>query len=82
MQGDTVKRLPNAYQIRVLGDLDSRWSDWFDGWDMSPGNDGTTFLTGQGVDQAALYGLLTKIQNMNLPLISVRPMLPRDTATM
>ena len=79
MKGNTVKRLPSSYEVRMLGNLDNRWSDWFDGWDLSPRDDGTTILTGQVVDQSKLYGLLAKIQNMNLPLISVNPVLPRDT---
>ena len=81
MKGNSMRRLPSAYKIRIMGNLDNRWSDWFDGWDLSPSNDGTTILTGHVVDQAALYGLLAKIQNLNLPLISVKPVLPRDTTT-
>jgi hypothetical protein len=80
MKGNAVKRLPNGYKIRILGNLDNRWSDWLDGWDLSQRNDGTTILTGQVVDQSKLYGLLAKIQNLNLPLISVNPVLPPDTS--
>ena len=79
MKGNSMRRLPSAYKIRIMGNLGNRWSDWFDGWDLSPRDDGTTILTGHVVDQAALYGLLAKIQNLNLPLISVKPVLPRDT---
>ena len=79
MKEKPVGRLPSDYEIRVVGNLDNRWSEWFDSWDMSPKDDGTTILTGQVVDQAELYGLLAKIQNLNLPLISVNPVLPLDT---
>ena len=78
MKVNTVKRLPGVYQIRIMGNLDSHCSDWFDGWDLSPGNDGTTILTGKVVDQAELHGRLTRIQNINLPLISVNPVPPVD----
>jgi hypothetical protein len=81
MKGNTVRSLPNVYKIRILGDLDNRWSDWFDGWELSPSNDGTTIIMGQAVDQAQLYGLLAKIQNLNLPLISVSSVLSPDTTT-
>lgn len=81
MKGNTVKRLPNVYKIRILGNVDNRWSDWFDGWDLSPRDDGTTILMGQVIDQAELYGLLVKIQNLNLPLVSVNPVLPSDITT-
>ena len=61
-----------AYQIKVKGRLDSSWSEWFQGWTITPEEDGTTVLTGQVVDQAALHGMLIKIRNLNLPLLSVR----------
>ncbi len=67
-----MNRVPDIYEITILGNLDSRWSDWFDGWDFTPRDDGTTILTGPVVDQAALYGLLVKIQSLNLPLVSVK----------
>jgi hypothetical protein len=79
MKKNPVVRLPGDYKIKIMGNLDNRWSDWFDGWNLSPRDDGTTILTGQVVDQAELFGLLAKIQNLNLPLISVYPVLPPDT---
>lgn len=79
MTKNPVGKLPSVYEIRIVGNLDDRWSEWFDSWDMSPKDDGTTIFTGQVVDQAELYGLLAKIQSLNLPLISVNPALPRDT---
>jgi hypothetical protein len=59
------------YQIRVKGDLDQRWSDWFDGFTLTPQVDGATLLTGPVADQAALHGLLGKIRDLSLPLLSV-----------
>jgi hypothetical protein len=62
----------SIYQIRVKGSLDQKWSDWFDGFTMTPQADGTTLLTGPVADQAALHGLLAKIRDMGLPLLFVK----------
>lgn len=59
------------YQIRVKGKLDSNWAEWFDGWTITTFGDGTTLLSKQDADQAALHGVLVKTRNLNLPLISV-----------
>jgi hypothetical protein len=67
-----MKESSNIYEIKVKGNLGSRWSGWFDGWELSSRDDGTTILMGEVVDQAALYGLLAKIQSLNLTLISVK----------
>ena len=61
-----------VYQIRVRGVLDAGWSDWFDGLTICPQADGTTSLTGPVRDQSALHGLLVKIRDLGLPLLSVR----------
>ena len=61
------------YQIIVKGVLDSKWSDWFEGMTVTPQPDGETVLTGPVADQAALHGLLQKIRDMGLPLVSVGP---------
>jgi hypothetical protein len=63
-----------TYQIRVKGNLDQKWSDWFDGFTITPQADGATLLTGPVVDQAALHGLLGKIRDLGLPLLSVKRM--------
>jgi hypothetical protein len=60
-----------VYQIRLKGFLDSQWSDWFDGFSIAREEDGNTMLTGQVVDQAALHGLLKKIRDLGLSLISI-----------
>lgn len=59
------------YEIRLQGRLDRRWSVWFDGLTLSAGTDGTTTLRGPVVDQAALHGLLQRLRDLGLPLISV-----------
>ena len=58
------------YEIRVQGRLDDRWSAWLDGLDLSH-SDGTTVLRGCITDQAALHGLLQKLRDIGLPLLSV-----------
>lgn len=60
------------YEIRVRGHLDDRWSEWFDGMRFSYAADGTTLLAGPLADQAALYGVLRKVRDLGLPLVSVR----------
>ena len=61
------------YQIIVKGVLDSKWSEWFGGMEVTPLPSGETILTGPVEDQAALHGLLDKIRDMGLPLVSVGP---------
>ena len=61
-----------VYQIRVKGNLDRKWSDWFDGFTITPQVNGETSLTGPVADQAALHGLLGKIRDLGLPLLSVK----------
>jgi len=63
---------PTIYQIRIKGHLDDRWSDWFDGLTITQETDGNTLLTGPVVDQSALYGLLKKVHDLGLSLISVK----------
>lgn len=62
---------PCVYEIRVEGYLTDRWSDWFEGLAIRNDANGETTMTGLLADQAALYGVLTKIHNLNLILISV-----------
>jgi hypothetical protein len=59
------------YKIKIKGHLDIKWADWFDGMQIIHENDGTTTLMGTVIDQAALQGILKKIRNLNLELISV-----------
>lgn len=62
---------PHVYEIRVEGHLTDRWADWFDGMVIHNDPNGETTLTGRLTDQAALFGVLTKIHDLNLTLISV-----------
>jgi len=59
------------YEIRIKGHLDSRWSAWFDGMHLTTASDGTTTIRGPVVDQAALHGLLQKLRDIGVLLISV-----------
>ncbi|MCK4315011.1 MAG: hypothetical protein KAX24_04495 [Anaerolineae bacterium] len=63
---------PSLYHIRVKGILDEKWSDWFDGFAITPQPDDETLLAGPVADQAALHGLLAKIRDLGLPLLSVQ----------
>lgn len=60
-------------EIRVRGQIDKHWSEWFEGFEIAHGEADETVLTGQVPDQAALYGMLTKLRNLGLTLISVIP---------
>jgi hypothetical protein len=62
---------PHVYEIRVEGHLTDRWSDWFGGLMLRNEPNGQTTLTGLLCDQAALFGVLSRIHNLNLILISV-----------
>ncbi len=62
---------PCVYEIRIEGHLTERWSDWFEGLTIRNDTSGETMLSGTFVDQAALFGTLTKIHSLNLTLISV-----------
>jgi hypothetical protein len=66
---------PGIYQIRVKGVLDEKWSDWFDGLTIT-WQDDETLLTGPVRDQAALHGLLAKVRDLGLPLLSVKRSFP------
>jgi hypothetical protein len=68
--GDTAHN-EEIYRVRVKGILDAKWSHWFDGMTIIPEASGETLLTGPIADQAALHGLLEKIRNLGLPLLSV-----------
>jgi hypothetical protein len=60
-----------VYQIRIKGHLDRRWTEWFDGLTITLEDNGDTLLTGPVVDQAALHGLLRKVRDLGIPLLSV-----------
>jgi hypothetical protein len=62
---------PVIYKIRIKGHLGHLWTDWFEGLTITLEDNGDTLLTGPVVDQAALHGLLKKVRDLGLPLISV-----------
>ncbi|NQT74061.1 MAG: hypothetical protein HQ553_15060 [Chloroflexi bacterium] len=61
-----------VYQVKIEGHLDTNRSQWFDGWTITQQEDGCTLLTGSVVDQPALHGLLARIRDLNLVLISAQ----------
>jgi hypothetical protein len=63
---------PAIYEIKVKGNLEPKWSDWFDGFTVTRQPNDETVLTGQVADQPALHGLLAKIRDLGLPLLVVR----------
>ena len=68
---------PVIYQIRIKGHLGREWSDWFDGLAIRLIDNGETVLTGPVADQAALHGLLKKVRDLGLPLLSVNRVEPK-----
>ena len=64
---------PLIYQIRLKGQLGSEWAEWFGGLTITLADNGDTLLTGPVVDQAALHGLLKRVRDLGLPLISINP---------
>ncbi len=69
--GRAINR-PHVYEIQVEGALDEKWADWFDGFSITPLAGDETLLAGPVADQAALHGVLAKIRDLGLPLLSVR----------
>jgi hypothetical protein len=74
-----TRDMPATYQVRVGGHLDHHWSPWFGDLTLTHDEDGTTSITGAVADQAELHGLLTKIRDLGVPLISVGVIDPPDT---
>lgn len=68
-----------TYEIKIQGHLAPHWSDWFDGLAITHDQSGNTILIGEVPDQAALHGLLSKVRDMNLPLVSVTAVSPNST---
>ena len=71
-----MPRQPLVYQIRIKGHLGGQWTDWFEGLTLTLEEDGNTLLTGPVVDQAALHGLLKKVRDLGMPLLSVNRVEP------
>ena len=64
---------PTSYEIRVAGHLPPEWGEWFEGLTITLEEDGDTLLTGPVLDQAALHGLLKKVRDLGLSLVSISP---------
>lgn len=60
-----------SYEIKVEGHLDKSWADWFEGLTFTHENDGTTTISAENIDQATLHGLLKRIRDLGIPLLSV-----------
>lgn len=75
---ETEPDQPMIYQIRLQGHLGHQWTDWFGGLTITLEEDGDTLLTGPVVDQAALHGLLRKVRDLGMPLVSVSPVEPGE----
>ena len=73
---------PVVYQIRLKGHLGHQWTDWFEGLTITQEEDGDTLLTGPVIDQAALHGLLKKVRDLSMPLVSVSPVEPGSPTTL
>jgi hypothetical protein len=67
---------PVVYQVRIKGHLGDQWQDWFGGLAISLEDNGETLLTGPVVDQAALHGLLRRVRDLGMPLVSVKRVEP------
>ena len=72
----TDPRQPMVYHIRIQGHLGSEWTDWFEGLTITQEDNSETLLTGSVVDQAALHGLLRKVRDLGMPLLSVNRAYP------
>ena len=72
---------PTCYEIRVTGHLSPQWTDWFEGLAITLEESGDTLISGPVIDQAALHGLLKKVRDLGMPLVSVRPVEPGPSTT-
>jgi hypothetical protein len=79
MTQSPIRQVPTGYQIRVDGHLDDHWSSWFGDLTLTHESDGTTSLSGAVSDQAELHGLLRKVRDLGVTLISVAVVDPPDS---
>jgi hypothetical protein len=71
-----------CYEIRLKGHLEARWREWFEGLVITLEENGDTLLTGPVIDQAALHGLMKKVRDLGMPLVSVRPLEPSPSSAL
>lgn len=76
LNSDNDPGKPQVYQIRIKGHLDHQWTEWFEGLSITLSDNGETLLTGPLIDQAALHGVLKKVRDLALPLVSVSSVKP------
>ncbi len=76
ISSDTDPGQPVVYQIRIRGHLARHWTEWFGGLAITQVDSGDTLLTGAVIDQAALHGLIRKVRDLGMPLVSVSPLEP------
>ena len=79
---DTPTSNAQYYEIRLKGHLEARWVKWFDGLAITLEDNGDTLLTGPVIDQAELHGLLKKVRDLGMPLVSVSPVEPGPSTTL
>jgi len=75
---NALDRASTHYRIRIRGHLDPSWSDWFDGLGITQEDDGTTTLAGPLADQAALYGLISRLRDLGATLLAVEWLAAED----
>jgi hypothetical protein len=78
---DSPTSNPQFYEIRLKGQLEARWVEWFDGLAITLDENGNTLLSGPVIDQAALHGFLKKVRDLGMPLVSVSPFEPGAPTT-
>ena len=81
VDADAEPDQPTVYEIKLKGHLDDQWQDWFGGLAITLQRNGDTLLTGPVVDQAALHGLLRKVRDLGMPLLSITPATINQTGT-
>ena len=78
---NTESDQPTVFEVRIKGHLGGQWKDWFGGLSITLEDNGETLVTGPVIDQAALHGLLRKVRDLGMPLVSVNRVEPGQTDT-
>ncbi len=80
LNSQTDPGTPIHYEIRIKGHLGAQWTDWFEGLTITLDANGETLLTGPVADQAVLHGLLKKVRDLGMPLVSIMRVNPADAS--